>query len=223
MAMMPRPKLRVFALRCLICTVMTIGAAMACAWWSVGPRRGINIGLPPLTICRTEHLGRSVIELQQSEGDIADPIHRINALDLEPSITATYPISVWPKILGVPPTSPSGASAWCSLVAGWPLPCLGVQSIVGPDGVERIIGGWRAGPAGNGPLFNSRGLVPLRIFWTGLVVNVALLMSAWYGLALGVAGVRRLVRRPAHACRRCRYDLRGLPEGAPCPECGAAR
>lgn len=52
-------------------------------------------------------------------------------------------------------------------------------------------------------------------------------VSFWWALPLAMAlvaariGARRL-QRQAHECRGCRYDLRGLPEGATaCPECGA--
>lgn len=39
-------------------------------------------------------------------------------------------------------------------------------------------------------------------------------------LAGGPALRRRLGPAPAGQCPKCRYDLRGLPKGSACPECG---
>lgn len=43
-------------------------------------------------------------------------------------------------------------------------------------------------------------------------------------IGVGLIGFTQLVidtpDPPAGACERCRYDRRGLPSGAPCPECG---
>lgn len=56
----------------------------------------------------------------------------------------------------------------------------------------------------------------------GMLVNALL-----YGAALGLFWVTiRWVYRRRHRepwqCRKCRYDLRGLPPDTPCPECGRA-
>ncbi len=53
-------------------------------------------------------------------------------------------------------------------------------------------------------------------------VNVAfwaMVLSAIFG---GAAMLRGLCRIRRGRCARCNYDLRGLPPGAPCPECGNA-
>lgn len=65
--------------------------------------------------------------------------------------------------------------------------------------------------------------IPVRPIWTGLLLDVLLVMSAG-ALALSLRDVwcrRRRLR--AGECPRCRYDLLGLPGGARCPECGAVQ
>ncbi|HZW08668.1 MAG TPA: hypothetical protein VFF69_02085 [Phycisphaerales bacterium] len=57
-----------------------------------------------------------------------------------------------------------------------------------------------------------------RVGWPGIILPL------WLpALATGVPAAvmwRRALRPSAGLCPRCRYARRGLPENAPCPECG---
>ena len=58
------------------------------------------------------------------------------------------------------------------------------------------------------------------LVWFGLLADTILYATA-SGLVIRAPGaIRRLHRRRAGRCVRCAYDLRGLPAGAQCPECG---
>lgn len=50
------------------------------------------------------------------------------------------------------------------------------------------------------------------MYFVGLLILAGLVVEAWSRLTHR--------RTPAWMCRRCGYDRRGLPPGAPCPECG---
>jgi hypothetical protein len=41
------------------------------------------------------------------------------------------------------------------------------------------------------------------------------------GVPLWTVHIRRRLRKRAGKCPMCAYDLKGLPEAAACPECGA--
>jgi hypothetical protein len=66
-----------------------------------------------------------------------------------------------------------------------------------------------------------------RILPLGFTVNMLLATPVWFGvlhlMRAPVAWVIGRFRAPPWACPKCRYDLRGLPEDVPCPECGRAR
>jgi hypothetical protein len=54
--------------------------------------------------------------------------------------------------------------------------------------------------------------------------GAAISLPLWFAfipllLSAGIRAVRRSLV-PAHLCRDCGYDNRGLPPGSPCPECG---
>ncbi|MFM9994890.1 MAG: hypothetical protein ACKVU4_03710 [Phycisphaerales bacterium] len=61
--------------------------------------------------------------------------------------------------------------------------------------------------------------LPYYPIWSGLATNLAFWSLAAAPFVFAPALVRRLRRRPG-TCPACRYDLRGLSAGAPCPECG---
>ncbi len=57
----------------------------------------------------------------------------------------------------------------------------------------------------------------------GLAGNTAAYGSALYAIAAFPGFLRKRRAAKAGLCSVCRYDLRGLPSNAPCPECGKSR
>jgi hypothetical protein len=63
------------------------------------------------------------------------------------------------------------------------------------------------------------GTVPLLPIWSGLAADTGVFALPWL-VILGVPSLRRALRVRRGLCPHCGYDLRGLPAGSPCPECG---
>jgi hypothetical protein len=56
--------------------------------------------------------------------------------------------------------------------------------------------------------------------WPGFAASTLAYAAVLMALAQGARAARGARRRRRGLCVRCAYDLRGLPGGAPCPECG---
>ena len=82
-------------------------------------------------------------------------------------------------------------------------------------------GEWTAGrDPGTFPWWQGLAPPPLSVR-TETTAVLPLTIGAAVGLwGLWLHGTRKA--RRIGACRVCEYDLRGLPRGSPCPECGAA-
>lgn len=122
--------------------------------------------------------------------------------EVDPLADAKAAFSDWDK--GVPTRLIPDRSArqdlarWSFKTYGWPMRHAGVDQ------------------------YGRRRMLPL-----GFTVNMLLVTPLWYGvlhvLRAPVAMLINHFKVPPWACKRCRYDLRGLPDDAPCPECGRAR
>lgn len=65
--------------------------------------------------------------------------------------------------------------------------------------------------------------LPVRPIWPGLLLNIAI-VAVPVLVVLGVRDAWRWVHRArAGECTGCRYDLSGVPNRSPCPECGVER
>lgn len=111
---------------------------------------------------------------------------------------------------------------------GFPLPCLWYERSGGlsPFGTAmRLNGGYEISKALGRQRsgFVAEAALPLRPIWLGLTLNTLLLSLFWWTGLSCVARWRRRRARRRGVCYECRYDLKGLPPGAPCPECGAGQ
>lgn len=108
---------------------------------------------------------------------------------------------------------------------GWPMPALWYQ-VTGVYTANRatataLDGGIMLTPRTTLELRGSdfRAL-PLRPVWSGLLIDTALYAALWSLVLFAPGPARRALRRRRGLCPRCAYNLRGLPPGAPCSECG---
>ncbi|MGD9790863.1 MAG: hypothetical protein AB7Q00_11255 [Phycisphaerales bacterium] len=130
----------------------------------------------------------------------------------------------------------SGQDSWWAVAEdrrGWPLPAFKGRVYGTMDRASASVyvvedaslwvpkTPWSGIPSSNA-LATMR-LIPLRVYWPGLVVDVLVLAVAWGVVFAGVRGVWRVTlgkkRSVQGACPKCGYDLRGDLE-AGCPECG---
>lgn len=68
----------------------------------------------------------------------------------------------------------------------------------------------------------NRIFLPCLPVWPGFAINTLLYAVVTWGLFQVPFAIRRWRRGRLGRCTKCGYDLHGLPQGAPCPECGAA-
>ncbi len=64
--------------------------------------------------------------------------------------------------------------------------------------------------------------IPYRPLWLGLLGDWLAFTVTCFALLTSASMFRRRVRRRGGRCEGCGFDLRGLPLGARCPECGKA-
>lgn len=117
-----------------------------------------------------------------------------------------------------------GEGAYYFEARGWPMRTLWCEHVYSmgnsrfatTTGAFALRGEHGATPVPNGAWVRT---LPYRPIGSGLAINLAFWSAAAAPLVFAPTLVRRLRRRPG-ACPACRYDLRGLPAGSPCPECG---
>jgi hypothetical protein len=130
----------------------------------------------------------------------------------------------WPRWLPPLGTDPDDRLVtWGARAAGWPMLCLRSVSRASAND-PALSWSWSITLVPSTAYTNIRdpamGSIPLLPEPLGFTVNTALYSAAWSGLLTLPVLTRRALRRRRGLCPRCAYDLKGLPPGSPCPECG---
>lgn len=98
---------------------------------------------------------------------------------------------------------------------GWPL--LALKSGYGTRTVPGVGGREVHFPAMAFQTATTTYTLPLAPMWGGFLANIAIFAAVYIGIATAIDARRR---GRVGRCGHCMYSLRGLPEGAVCPECG---
>jgi len=85
-----------------------------------------------------------------------------------------------------------------------------------PEGTGEFVSSFGVQPVG--PTFGR--WLPIYILPLGFTLNTLFYAAAWFICLFGIRSTRRFLRARRGLCTRCAYDLKGLPPGSPCPECG---
>ncbi|MFO0836384.1 MAG: hypothetical protein U0638_15565 [Phycisphaerales bacterium] len=85
-----------------------------------------------------------------------------------------------------------------------------------PEGMGELVSSFGVQPVG--PTF--RRWLPIYILPLGFTLNTLFYAAAWFICLFGIRSIRHALRARRGLCTRCAYDLKGLPPGSPCPECG---
>ena len=141
--------------------------------------------------------------------------HRVGANAPE----GTYPISLEHLPWWAVPAPAGAEAAMKTSACGWPLPAFRtVQNMsAGAPAPRTITRTWKSAGQTN---HRSEWLVPNQIIWPGFLTNTFVFAAGVFAAltAIGLFRVRARIRRGE--CGRCRYQRQGLPDSAPCPECG---
>lgn len=117
-----------------------------------------------------------------------------------------------------------------AIAAGWPMPALWgwetrtfrINTTTGETTNVPIDGrGLFAPPSAVRRLTRQGVRLPYLPVWPGFAVDSAIAAALWWMLLTAPGAIKRWRRRRRGLCIACGYDLRGLAEGAACPECGS--
>jgi hypothetical protein len=186
------------------------------------------------------YTGERWVEIRGWTAGLNEPVYRSNpntvlddnpfwpftAADLFPGATdpARWPASI--PTTGASATGIFGQMYTIAYASGWPF-----LSLTGRTDFNPISNGWTrdgvyfVAPSRYLPRTNLLDL-PLcyRPLWPQFFANALFytpfMAGACWALLHGPRAIRRSHRRRRGLCVQCRYDLRGLPAGSPCPECG---